>query len=108
MAKPSLSLSDFQTTVASLSRTPNLLAARIWDLLPFVVGPSINHFAPIKEIRDDPRHLRPNFSPTKADNLVTVGGEPASGARGIAHEAHGHHQPLNDHRAREGGSRRPQ
>lgn len=73
-----LTLSEFQETVTSLARTPNLLAARIWDLLPFVVGPSINHFEPIQGHPGTMLDIHGmNFSPNKADNNVTVGGEPA-------------------------------
>jgi hypothetical protein len=78
MARQPISIADFQSTVHALARTPDLLATRIWDLLPLVVGPSINHFAPIQ---GQPGTLLEifgsNFSPTKTENSVTVGGESA-------------------------------
>jgi len=78
MAKPSLSLAEFQSRVTSLARTPNLLASKIWELLPFVVGPSINHFTPIQGQPGAILDIHgTNFSPNKGDNLVTVGGETA-------------------------------
>jgi M6 family metalloprotease-like protein len=78
MAQPPLSLAEFQSTVASLARTPNLLAARISELLPLVVGPSIDYFSPIEGYGGTMLEIHGrNFSPTKTDNLVTVGGSPA-------------------------------
>ena len=78
-APPSrLTLSAFQETVASLAKTPNLLATKIWELLPLVVGPSINHFAPIQGHPGTMLEIfGNNFSPATTDNQVIVGGEPA-------------------------------
>lgn len=78
-APPSrISLTTFQDTVASLAKTPNILASKIWELLPLVVGPSINHFTPIQGHPGTMLDIHgTNFSPNKTDNIVQVGGEPA-------------------------------
>ena len=77
-SKSPLSISEFQQTVSSLAKTPAMLAAKIWELLPLVVGPSIHHFSPIQ---GHPGTLLEifgtNFTPTKEENTVTVGGESA-------------------------------
>ena len=78
MAKSPISPAEFQNTVASLARTPSLLAARLWDLLPLVMGPSVSHFAPIQGYPGTVVDIfGANFSPNKEDNTVTVGGNEA-------------------------------
>jgi len=78
MAKSPISLPDFQNTVTSLAKTPNLLASKLWELLPLVVGPSINHFAPIQGYPGTVLDIYgTNFSPNKEDHTVTVGGKEA-------------------------------
>lgn len=78
MPTPRLTIQEFQNRIASLARTPDLLAHRIWELLPLVAGPRVNHFSPIQGHPGTILEIHgANFSPTRADNLVTVGGEEA-------------------------------
>jgi hypothetical protein len=78
MAKSPLSLAAFQSTVASLAATPDLLAAKLPELMPLVVGPSIDQFSPVQGCPGTIIEIAgANFSPVRQDNLVTVGGEEA-------------------------------
>lgn len=78
MSTTPLTLIQFERTVSRLALTPNLLATRIWELLPRVVGPRVDYFAPIAGQPGDVLEIYgANFSPNRTDNEVNVGGESA-------------------------------
>ena len=80
MAREEIDLTTFIQRLQSELKSPNRIFISEWfrDHLPFLIGPSISSFAPIS---GQPGTLVTihghQFSTTREDNAVEVGGQPA-------------------------------